>query len=146
MGGVSKEKIITLLAEIEKAKKQLDDYAVLGEAGILGSTERLNSVKYLFIVAIEACVDVCQHLSAKLFSEVPDSYSKCFLVLSKHKVIPGSTAKRMAEFAGFRNLLVHRYWEVDDRRVIAQLKDISLFDDFAKSIAVSVGIKGGPRD
>ena len=140
---VNREKIITLLAEIEKTKEQLEQYRAIGSSTILDSSEKLNSLKYLFIVLIEACVDICQHCSSKLFSEVPESYRECFLVLSKHDVIPNTMAKRMAEFAGFRNLLVHRYWEVDDALAVKQLKDIGTFDEYARAIAAHVGILSG---
>jgi uncharacterized protein YutE (UPF0331/DUF86 family) len=140
---VNKEKLITLLAEIEKAESQLEEYAALEESAILSSTERLNSLKYLLIVAIEACVDVCQHLSAKLFSEVPESYTKCFLVLGKHNVTSNSLAEGMAKFAGLRNLLVHRYWQVDDTRVVGELKNIGTFHEYAKTVAGHVGLTLG---
>lgn len=137
---VNKEKIITLVAEIEKAKRQLEEYVALGEPAILGSSERLNSLKYLFVVAIEACVDICQHFSAKLFSEVPESYSKCFEILSKRGVITESLAEQMGDLARFRNLLIHRYWGVDDKRVVQHLKRIETFDRFVRDVAAYIGI------
>jgi uncharacterized protein YutE (UPF0331/DUF86 family) len=39
-----------------------------------------------------------------------DSYSKCFEILKNDGVISDSLAKQLGEFAGFRNVLVHRYW------------------------------------
>lgn len=137
---VNKEKIITLVTEIEKARRQLEDYGAFPEAAILTSSEKLNSIKYLFILAAEACIDICQHLSAKLFSETPESYSTCFEVLSKHKVISDALAKKMADLAGLRNLLVHRYWEVDDTRVLEHLKELDTLDEYVRIISSHVGL------
>lgn len=140
--GLNKEKLITLVAEIQKARRQLEEYQTVPEQTILASTEKLNSIKYLFILSAEACIDVCQHVSAKLFSETPESYSSCFQILFQHNMLSESLAKRMADLAGLRNLLVHRYWEVDDKRVVGHLKGIGVLDEYAKAIASHTGLLG----
>ncbi len=137
---INKEKILTLVAEIQKAKKQLEEYRSLPEMVTLTSPEKLNSIKYLFIVAAEASIDICQHLSAKLFAEVPDSYSTCFQILSKHKVLAAPLAEKMANLAGLRKLLVHRYWEVDERRVLEHLQGIDTLEEYVRVISSYVGL------
>ena len=68
MAEVNREKVITLITEVQKARKQLESYVSLPAEIVLGSPEKLNSVKYLFVIGIEACIDICQHISAKLFT------------------------------------------------------------------------------
>jgi len=135
MAEVNREKVITLITEVQKARKQLESYVSLPAEIVLGSPEKLNSVKYLFVIGIEACIDICQHISAKLFQEVPESYSSCFDVLNKKGVISQSLCERMAHLAQFRNVLVHLYWKVDDRRVLDHLTQIETLDEFTKVIA-----------
>lgn len=135
MSPVNKERITDLIAEILKAKEQLAKYAAEPAEASLASTEKMNSVKYLFIVGIEACIDICQHVSAKMFQVTPDSYSGCFDVLSSNKIISDALGKRLAELARFRNILVHLYWKVDDLRVIENLSRIAVFEEYAKAVA-----------
>jgi uncharacterized protein YutE (UPF0331/DUF86 family) len=137
---INKEKILTLVAEIQKARRQLEEYRSFSETVILTSPEKLNSIKYLFIVAAEASLDICQHLSAKLFAEVPESYSTCFQILSKRNVIAAPLAEKMANLAGLRNLLVHRYWQVDERRVVEHLQGIDALEEYVRVISSYVGL------
>ncbi len=70
MSPVNKEKILTLIGECRNAVAQLSSYANTSRAEILASPERLGNIKYQFIIAVEAAIDICQHLSAKKFNAV----------------------------------------------------------------------------
>lgn len=82
-----------------------------------------EKIKYQFIIAVEACIDICQHISARLFAQVPDTYAQCFDVLKENNVITSELAARMSTLAKFRNILVHLYWKVDDERVVRMLPE-----------------------
>ncbi len=140
MSPVNEEKIISLIAEVRKAHAQLESYAQQSHAGLLASSEKLNSLKYLFIVGIEACIGICQHVASKKFQEVPESYSRCFDILAAEGVVPASLALQVAELARFRNVLVHLYWKVDDARVLENLSKIRALDDFTRTIERYLGI------
>jgi hypothetical protein len=50
-----------------------------------------------------------------------------------HRNDRGHSARQMSDFARFRNILVHRYWEVDNERVIKKLKDdLRHIEDFLR--------------
>jgi len=53
----------------------------------------------------------------KDFSEAVESYREAFLKLAEKGVISAGVAERMAALAGLRNLIVCRYWAVDDMRI-----------------------------
>lgn len=63
------------------------------------------------------------------------SYSQMFGILGEEGVLEESLAQRLVEMARFRNLLVHRYGEIDNERVLkiiqGNLRDIL---DFQKQI------------
>ena len=129
------EKITTLTAEAEKAVAQLGEYAGIAPADLVANSEKLGNMKYQFIVAIEACIDICQHVSAKLFSEVPQSYASCFDVLRDNNIINGELAAMMSDLARFRNVIVHRYWIVDDWRVVENLQKVDAIDLYLHAIS-----------
>jgi hypothetical protein len=53
----------------------------------------------------------------------PASYGEVFQMLGERGIIPRDLAAAMRRFAGLRNLLVHRYWEMDDARLYRELKE-----------------------
>jgi uncharacterized protein YutE (UPF0331/DUF86 family) len=59
-----------------------------------------------------------------------------FSLLAKHKALPAPLAKRLTAMAGFRNILVHEYLEIDRHRVYRALKDqVGDFEKFIKAVS-----------
>lgn len=138
MQGVNKERITTLIGEGTKALSVLEGYLGVERQLLLSSEERMGNIKYQFIVAIEAAVDICQHVSSRLFGVIPESYAGCFESLREHAVLDGDLAKSMSEFARFRNVLVHRYWVVDDNRVVDMISRLGFLRAYFKAVAERV--------
>jgi uncharacterized protein YutE (UPF0331/DUF86 family) len=135
MGELSNEKIIALTSEVEKALIVLKEYAKLPPSDFKGNAERLGNMKYQFIVMLEGCIDICQHVSSRLFAQTPESYASCFEILHEMHVIEKELAAQMAELARFRNVLVHLYWKVDDSRVLQNLHKLQPVEAYLRSIA-----------
>jgi uncharacterized protein YutE (UPF0331/DUF86 family) len=134
---INKEKIITLIGETQKALGELFKYTLMPDSEILSSSEMLGNIKYQFIIAIESCIDICNHISAQNYSQTPESYSHCFKLLGDKGAISNKSAEGMAQFSRFRNLLVHLYWKVDDEKVIKILKeDIQTIKDYLSEIII----------
>jgi uncharacterized protein YutE (UPF0331/DUF86 family) len=95
----------------------------------------LDSVKYNFVVAIECCVDVGQHLCAVQGWGPPASNADTFRILSEHAVLPADLATRMSRASGFRNVLVHEYVDVRDDLVVANLARTQDIRAFVAAIA-----------
>lgn len=134
---INKEKIITLIGEIRKTLAILIAYSNVNESDLLSHPEKMGNLKYQFIIAIEACIDICNHINAKVFSQSPESYSHCFELLFEKNILSEQTTAGMGNIAKFRNLLVHLYWQVDDRSVIETLKkDLYFFESFMKEIII----------
>jgi len=125
------ERLKTLSEEIRDALNNLREYAGLSDTEILSNKTILNATKYNFIVAIQAVIDICHHIVARLSGKVPDEYGECFLLLKDMALIDPEYAIRLKSMAGFRNILIHLYHEVDDERVCKHLKnDLGVIEDF----------------
>ncbi len=125
------ERLKTLSEEVRKTVSNLSEYAVISETKLLSDKTVLNAIKYNFIVAIQAVIDICHHIVARLAGKVPDEYGECFLILKDMGYIEPDYAVKLKSMAGFRNILIHLYHEVDDRRVIMHLKeDLCIIEDF----------------
>ena len=70
-------------------------------------------------VAAEAIFDVAGHLLAGRGHTVPSVYRELVPALARAGVLTDALAHRLAGLAGFRNLLVHDYADVDPSQVWA---------------------------
>jgi len=130
---VDRERIVYLLGEIEKALNILKEFQKEEKEKIIGDVKTLGSVKYYFIVAMEGCIDVSNHILSREHGGVPESYADGFILLEERGTIPENLAQNLANMAKFRNLLVHLYCKVDDERLYqilqSQLSGIDAFID-----------------
>jgi uncharacterized protein YutE (UPF0331/DUF86 family) len=119
---VDEDRVLRLLRSIA------DDTAVLQQEAGAGQERRqdpiwLRGVKYTFVTAIEACVDVAQH-----------------------GILTAELAVSMRKAVGFRNVLVHDYIEVDDSIVVGRLKSLGDLEEFVRQVAAYVtGAQSGPE-
>jgi len=129
------ERLKTLSEEVRRAIDNLSEYSEIPDTEILSNKTILNAVKYNFIVAIQATIDICHHIVARLAGRVPDEYGGCFLILKDMGCIDADYAIKLKSMAGFRNVLIHLYHEVDDTRVVRHLKeDLWVIEDFLKVV------------
>ena len=117
-----------------------DDLAVLKSAAATSPERRsdplwLRGVKYTFVTAIEACVDIAQHVCAAEGWGPPRDNGDAVALLGRHGVLDPDLADRMRRAVGFRNVLVHEYVEVDDSVVLARLGDPSDLARYARHVA-----------
>lgn len=98
--------------------------------------EERDVVEREFETAIEACIDIGKMLLEVDSESAPSTNAQVFHELGKQNVLDSRTAQRMAEAAGFRNILLHQYGnEIDDEDVYNFLqRDLSLFYDYLEQV------------
>jgi uncharacterized protein YutE (UPF0331/DUF86 family) len=84
-------------------------------------------------VAIEAMIDICNHLISKNSFRAPEDYADTFRVIKERGVFDEDFFARLVEMVKFRNRLVHLYWDVNDEVVFEilqnNLEDFQIFLD-----------------
>ncbi|AKB41151.1 MULTISPECIES: type VII toxin-antitoxin system HepT family RNase toxin [Methanosarcina] len=75
--------------------------------------EKRSAVERNFQLAIESAIDIGEIIISEEGLERPVDYRSVFLVLGRNSILPRDFAERLAPAAGFRNVLVHMYEEVD---------------------------------
>lgn len=120
---LDRDRLRSLLGVISESVRQLDELGRLSEEHFLADFKHTESAKYLLIKATEAAIDTCNHLVARMGGRAPRDYADCFAVLEELDVLPAELTSRLRQMARFRNLLVHMYQEVDDRRVYRILRE-----------------------
>lgn len=134
---IDEDRVLRLLRSIA------DDTSVLRqEAGASAERRRdpiwLRGIKYTFVTAIEACVDVAQHICATEGWGPPADNGDAVRLLGVHGVLAAELATSMRKAVGFRNVLVHDYIDVDDEIVVDRLKSLSDLDEFVSQVAAYV--------
>jgi len=130
---VDSERLLAILARITARLAILSRYADGDVTGLLADRVRLGDLKYTFQTAIEACIDAAQHVVADQGLGVPTSNADAFRTLSRAGLMDADLAASLAGAVGLRNVLVHDYAEVDDRRVVAHLQHL---DDLRRFVAI----------
>jgi len=96
--------------------------------------ERL-SLRYLVIQLVEAASGICLHVLMDAYNERAEGYPECFIRLGEKGFMPEGLARRLALAARLRNLLVHRYWTIDDRKVYESVRrGLRDFEDFLRYV------------
>ena len=89
-----------------------------------------------FQLAVECVTDIGELLISSLGLRKPRDAKDVIIILGEQKIIPSSFAEKFALVAGFRNILVHEYLEIDLEKVYKHLKeDLQDFDFYARKIA-----------
>ena len=130
-----------LLERLQAEVGGLADLAQRPVATLLADPVVLDAVKYRFVVSIEVCIDVAQHVIASERLRAPETFADTFAVLAEAGLIPQDVAEAAQRMARFRNLLVHVYAEVDDRRVVEILH--TQLDDFRRFRQAVAAVLGG---
>ncbi len=100
--------------EIEDSCKRLEQIQNrMTKEEFLTDRDAQDIASYRLLVAIEAALGLCYHVSAKQLKKVPEEYAECFGILGEAGLLPADLTERLKKTARFRNLLVHLYWKVD---------------------------------
>lgn len=100
-------------AEIEESVGRLERFKGLTRDQFLSNQDTLDLACYRLLVAIEAALALCYHVTAKQMRKVPEEYAECFAMLQEAGIIDQALTTRLQRMARFRNLLVHMYWKID---------------------------------
>lgn len=118
---------VSVLAE-KRDSLSFEEYAERREAR--------DVVEREFQTAIEACLDIGRMVLEARGRPAPETNAAVFRKLGDADVLTDHIAGRMAQAAGFRNVLTHQYGnEIDDRDVYNVLQhDLPVFREFLVQI------------
>lgn len=94
----------------------------------------LDRIKYRLVTAIEACIDAAHHVCASEGFRTPDSNADAMRELVRHEVLHRELGESLAAAVGLRNVLVHRYADVDDRLVVEHLGRLDALDAYVQAL------------
>lgn len=85
--------------------------------------------------AIQCAIDIASYIVSRNALGNPAHYRDLFLFLGRAEILPPLLVKRLEKMAGFRNILIHEYEEVDENRVYQAVhQDIDDLVAFARAV------------
>ena len=127
-----------LLSRVTKVRECLTilrRYSLIDEESFLKSDDLTSSAERQLQVAIQAVIDIGNHVVSDMDLGTPKDYKDIFRILAKHKIVSTALSRRLAAMTGLRNVLVHDYLDVDLRIVYRILKkDLADFETFIAAI------------
>jgi len=125
---INTEKIKTLGKDLLDTVSEIKSIISIKEGVFVKERKNIFSLRYLLIEAVEAMANICNHILTRVTGQVPKGYPDCFEKLSEAKIIT-------KKLASLRNILIHKYREIDDRKVFKSAKEnIGDFEEFLRQI------------
>ncbi len=128
---IDEELIHAKIDIIEVNLKLLKEIRSQGFEVFSKSYRDIQAAKHSLQESIEACLDIGNHIIAERGYRRADDYKEIFEILEEEGRIESRLSKKLQEMAGFRNILVHRYGEIDLNRIYIviseELEDIEKF-------------------
>ena len=126
-----RRKLSRLLMYLDKlapiAKKTFKEY--ISDFYLKTSAERLIQL------IVECASDVNNHVVLELEQRPPEDYASSFIKAAEAGLITRQLADLLKGSGGMRNIIVHEYMEIDDKKIFDVLsKAISDFKEYARQV------------
>ena len=115
------------LQDILDAIKAIERYAVSSYEEFIADPERYGSAERFLHLAIEAIIDMGNHVIAHLDLGVVNWYRDIPSILSEKGYVNPSLKEKWIRMIGFRNTLVHEYIDID-RKIVYEVLQNNLKD------------------
>lgn len=133
---VDKAKLDQMLSNLRTYAQVLKGLASESRDAFLANPDKIGNAKYHFVIAIESCIDIANHIIASETFRFPNDNADSFLVLIENGIVSADLKDSLQAMARFRNRLVHLYWDVTDARIYDYLHESVIdLDRFAQAVA-----------
>jgi len=96
------DRMLRLVSQMREAVDRLKVLKECDQPVFIKDPDKIGSAKYHFIVAIEAAIDMCNHLISRNGYRAPDDYADTFAVLGEQGAFEKAFMESLKEMARFR--------------------------------------------
>ena len=121
-----KEQVIRL-EEMKKEVKSVSD--------LKKDYRKEAAVERLFQIALEVVLDIGRMIISIENLPRPQENDEIFQILAKARILTEEYAKRAFGMGRFRNILVHGYMIIEEKRIFENLAGLNLFKEFTEFVA-----------
>ncbi len=88
----------------------------------LSSTEKY-AIRYSLIAIAEALTALAVHIVRRALNKEPETPIHALRIIRDEGLISEDECENLEKLIKLRNLLVHRYWAIDDKRIYDSIKE-----------------------
>ena len=106
-------RILSHLRELSESLEDWRRYQSISIEELRMDRDRRNMVLHAMLISIQSAIDIATYVIAENGLRKPSTYRETFEILGEAQMISEELADDLSDLAGFRNVLVHIYWELD---------------------------------
>lgn len=130
------EIVVDALSSIDRYSTDLKEMRGLSREEYLANTVQQRAVERTFMNLIQSCIDLSAHLRAGCDLGPAETSREEIEALGRAGIVSTDTQEKLEEAVGFRNVLAHRYGDLDHDVVYDVLhEDVHWFERFGQEIA-----------
>lgn len=128
--------VVDKLRQVHEYTEDLREMRDVPKAEYVDDTVTQRAVERTLMNVIQSRVDLAQHIRASGELSPSGTSKEEIEALANADIISEETEARIAEAVGFRNVLAHRYGDIDHDVVYGVLQeDLHWFDRFQREVA-----------
>ncbi len=121
MTNIEREVIATRIRLILKYLSRLKRFEAVTLDDYLNDFDKQLIAERLLQLMVEAATDINTYLLVRLYQAPSQTYVESFIEAGRNGIITSELAGQIAQSGGLRNILVHRYKEIDSAIVFAAI-------------------------
>lgn len=119
---IDKDLIKEKIRNIQEYLGEIEHLFPLDTAEILSNVEKLRTMERIFQLVVDEILDINIHFIKELNLTSPDDFQGTFAILGENDILPADFARKFSPVVGLRNIIVHRYEELDRKFFIDTFK------------------------
>src|SRR3989344_4541695 len=132
---MDKKRILAKFDQLNESLERLDKIKPSNFEDYKKSIKDKMACERLIQISIETILDVCNILVSELKLGLPSDEEDIFRKMETHNIISLQMKNKLINMKGLRNILVHRYGEVEDEIVFENLSEnLGDFEKFKEEI------------
>ena len=128
--------VLQRIDKIRECVAKLQRFSVLSEDAFLNDSLAVDSAERNLQIAIQAVIDISNHVAADMDLGTPKDYKDIFELLARNNIISEPLSRKLISMTGLRNVLVHDYLEVNLHLIYKIIK--SELGDFEEFVAAAL--------
>ena len=138
-----REAVEARLKELDEILQELGKYRDLSPEELRRDLSKRWILERGLIAAASVIFDVADHILAGHFGTYSESYEESLRLLRDKGVISEQLLSDIKGLGGLRNILIHRYLDIDPREVVAShSKGMETFPRFAREVLAWLDAQG----
>lgn len=130
---MDEKRILSKIDQLDLSLEELKSIEIRDFKEYKDSLMKKRACERLLQMCIEIVLDICNIFVSDLRLGLPSDEEDVFKKLSDSKIISKDIMKLLPGMKNFRNVLVHKYGEINDKKVFENIKkNLKDFEKFRK--------------